>query len=72
MAVGQAALDEAVGDEAAQVLGRLRLHPGGDFLGEEFEQQVGHCTLRAVRWAVEGKPDAAEEVKGECAWRGAG
>ena len=40
--VGEAALDEAVGDEAAQVLGRLPLHPGGDLLGEEFEQEVGH------------------------------
>ena len=42
MGVGEAALDEAVGDEAAQVLGRLRLHPGGDLLGEELEQEVGH------------------------------
>ena len=40
--VGEAALDEAVGDEAAQVLGRLPLHPGGDLLGEELEQEVGH------------------------------
>ena len=40
--VGEAALDQAVGDEAAQVVGRLPLHAGGDFLGEEFEQEVGH------------------------------
>ncbi len=40
--VGEAALDEAVGDEAAQVVGGAGLHPGGDFLGEEFEEEVGH------------------------------
>ena len=49
--VGEAALDEAVGDEAAQVVGGLSLHPGGDFLGEEFEQEVGHRgVLEARGW----------------------
>ena len=63
--VGEAALDEAVGDEAAQVVGGLPLHPGGDFLGEEFEQEVGHREgpLRARAMA---KPEAVREVKGEC------
>ena len=47
--VGEAALDEAVGDEPAQVVGGLRLHPGGDFLGEELEQQVGHRVAPGFR-----------------------
>ena len=34
--------DQRVGDGFAQILGRLALEAGGDFLGEEFEQQVGH------------------------------
>ena len=59
--VGEAALDEAVGDEAAQVLGRLPLHAGGDFLGEEFEQEVGH---RGASGGGTGKPEAVREVKG--------
>ena len=72
MGVGEAALDEAVGDEAAQVVGRLRLHPGGDFLGEEFEQEVGHARLGSSpsggsRGAPMGKPEAPGEVKGQCA-----
>ncbi len=59
--VGEAALDQAVGDEAAQVLGRLPLHAGGDFLGEEFEQEVGH---RGASGGGTGKPEAVREVKG--------
>ena len=40
--VDQPGLDQPVGDELAQVLGRARLHARGDFLGEQFEQKVGH------------------------------
>ena len=40
--VGQPAVHERVGDQPLQVGGRLPLHAGRDFLGEEFEQQVGH------------------------------
>ena len=40
--VEAAALDQRVGDELLQVLGRLPLHAGGDFLAEQFEKQVGH------------------------------
>ena len=47
--VGEAALDEAVGDEAAQVGGGLSLHPRGDFLGEELEQEVGHHGVQRFR-----------------------
>ena len=43
--VDQAGLDKLVGDELAQILGRARLHARGDFLGEEFEQKVGHGGL---------------------------
>ena len=40
--IDEAALDQRVGDELLQILGRLRLHARGDFLGEEFEQKIGH------------------------------
>ena len=32
----------AVGDELLQILRRARLHARGDFLGEQFEQKIGH------------------------------
>ena len=35
-------IDQPVGDELAQILRRPRLHARGDFLGEQFEQKVGH------------------------------
>ena len=34
--------DQPVGDHAAQIVGRLRLHPRGNFFGEKFEQKIGH------------------------------
>ena len=40
--IDQPGLDQRVGDELPQVLRRLPLHAGGDFLGEQFEQKVGH------------------------------
>ena len=40
--VDEAGLHQSVGDELAQILGRARLHARGDFLGEEFDQEVGH------------------------------
>lgn len=40
--IGQPALDQRIGDELLQVLRRLALHAGGDFLGEEFEQEIRH------------------------------
>ena len=40
--IGQPGLDQPVGDELFQVLGGLALHPGGDFLGEEFDEKIGH------------------------------
>ena len=36
--------DELVGDHAAQIVRRLRLHARGDFLGEQFEQKIRHQT----------------------------
>ena len=45
----QAALGEAVGDEAAQVLGGAGLHARRDLLREELEQEVGHGQS-AYRW----------------------
>ena len=40
--IDQPGIDEPVGDQLAQVLGRARLHACGDFLGKQFEQKVGH------------------------------
>ena len=40
--VGEAGRDQPVGDELPQILRRPRLHARGNFLGEEFEQQIGH------------------------------
>ena len=40
--VEEAALDEGVRDQLAQVLGGAPLHAGGDFLGQKFEQEIGH------------------------------
>ena len=50
--VDETRLDQRVGDELAQILRRLPLHAGGDFLGEQFEQKVGHGVSDA---AVEGR-----------------
>ncbi len=40
--VGQAGLDQTVGDEFPEVGGGAGLHPCGNFLGEEFDQEVRH------------------------------
>ena len=40
--VGQPTLDQRVGHALLQVVGRLRLHAGRDFFGEEFEEKIGH------------------------------
>ncbi len=46
---GQAAFDQGAGDEFFQVGGGLGLHPRRDFLGEKFEQKVGHDGLLQER-----------------------
>ena len=38
----QAALDQRMGDETLEILGRLPLHARRDFLAEKFEQKIGH------------------------------
>src|SRR5262249_32663231 len=40
--IEEIALDEGAGHEAFQILRRLPLHAGGDFLAEEFKQKVWH------------------------------
>ena len=40
--IGEAALDQRAGDEPLQIGGRLGLHAGRDFFGEQFEQEFGH------------------------------
>jgi hypothetical protein len=42
--VDQSLGDELVGDHAAQIVRRLRLHARGDFLGKQFEQKIRHQT----------------------------
>ena len=38
----KAALGEGLANEALQILGRLRLHAGGDLFAEKFEKKLGH------------------------------
>ena len=45
MGIGQTGLDQPVGHQALQVLGGAGLHPGGDFLGQKFDQQIGHHSV---------------------------
>ena len=47
--IEQPARDQRVGDEPTQIRRRLRLHAGGDFLGEKFKQKIGHG-LVLVKW----------------------
>ncbi len=47
--IGEARFHQAIGDQCAQVFRRLRLHAGGDFFGEQFDQQFGHQALRVER-----------------------
>ncbi len=44
--INQAGADQPVGHAFKQILRRPRLHARGDFLGEQFEQEVGHCACR--------------------------
>ena len=46
--IDETRFDQPVGDELLQVLHRAALHARGDFLGEEFEQKVGHMQLRLL------------------------
>ena len=40
--IGEAGLDQRVGDQCAQIIRRLLLHAGGDFFREKFEQKFRH------------------------------
>ena len=40
--IGEARLDQRIGDHLAQVVRRLLLHAGGDFLGKQFDQKFRH------------------------------
>ena len=40
--IDEAALDQRIGDELPQILRGAALHARGDFLGEQFEQEIGH------------------------------
>ena len=45
---------QSVGDELFQVLRRLRLHAGGNFLGKKLKQKIGH--------KVHAKPHSGREA----------
>jgi len=40
--IGQASLDQRVGQKLLQIAGSLALQTGRDFLGAEFKQKIGH------------------------------
>ena len=50
--------DQPVGHHAAQIVGRPRLHPRGDFFGEEFEQQIGHQAAPPASVCTQASPQA--------------
>ncbi len=50
--VGQARFHQRVGDEFLQVARRLALHAGGNFLGAEFKQKIGHVNFPHPRHAA--------------------
>ena len=43
--IGEASINQAVGDHSLQIFRRPGLHAGGNFLGEEFDQEFRHQTL---------------------------
>ena len=45
--MGKAARAQGFGDEAAEIIRRLRLHAGGDFLGKKFKKKIWHCGVSA-------------------------
>ena len=50
--IDQPGADQPVGHRFAQILRRPRLHARGDFLGEQFEQEVGHLFTLPCRGRV--------------------
>ncbi len=78
--VDQPGIDQAVGDELAQIVRRARLHAGGNFLGEQFEQKVGHRAFsplsdaagvgraaRSVWGLVNARPAVIDELSAQAA-----
>ena len=56
--VDEAFGDELVGDHAAQIVRRLRLHARGDFFGEQFEQEIGHQAPLPASVCTQASPQA--------------
>ena len=48
--IDEPGLDQPVGDRLAQILRRPRLHARRDFLGEQFEQEIGHVRIYTLPW----------------------
>jgi hypothetical protein len=40
--IGQAGIDQAIGDQLAQIIGGFLLHAGGNFFGKQFEKKIRH------------------------------
>ena len=60
--VEEPALDEGVGHEFLQILGRTPLHACRDFFGAEFEQQIGHGRGNSRPLRVR-RDDAGEDAR---------
>ena len=43
--IGEAGIDQRIRHQAAKIVRRLLLHAGGNFLGEQFDQEFGHQRL---------------------------
>ena len=56
--IDQAFGDQLVGDHAAQIVRRLRLHARGDFFGKQFEQKIGHQTALPASVCTQASPQA--------------
>ena len=72
--IDEPGLDQRIGDELAQILRRLPLHAGGNFFGEEFEEEVGHRSVRAAfrgdrsDWPTATKRKSKGNRKAEAGW----
>ena len=54
--VGQPGLDQTVRYQLLQIGGGAGLHACRDFLGEEFDQQIGHRWVPFFRRVLSGAP----------------
>ena len=46
--IDETALDQRIRHQPLQILSRTTLHPGRDFFGEEFKEEIGHGDARLI------------------------